>query len=1422
VNFAVLSGSASAILVSLFDLEDREIGCFELPGRTGDVFHGHIAGIGPGARYGLRASGPFAPGCGHRFNSAKLLVDPFALRLDRPFKLHPAMFDSRIYGDTADGTDSAPFVPKAIVERSEALRLPRHPVKDWGSLLIYEMHVRGFTKRREEIPEAIRGTFAALAHEASVDYLRQLGVTAVELLPVAAWIDERHLPPLGLSNYWGYNPIALLAPDPRLAPGGWEEARAAVDALHAAGIAVILDVVLNHTGESDEFGPTLSLRGLDNAGFYRLYPGSLPLYVNDSGCGNVLALERPMVLRLAIEAMRTAVIRSGIDGFRYDLATVLGRRDQGFDPGHPFFAAIQQDPWLRDLIHIAEPWDLGPDGYKPGAFPASWGEWNGRSRDIFRRFWRGDSGVTGMLATALAGSTDMFAPRHRPLSRSVNFATAHDGFTLADLVSYENKRNHANGEENRDGANDNFSWNCGTEGPAIDAATAARRASDARALLVTLLGARGTPMLAMGDEIGRSQQGNNNAYAQDNELTWIDWQSADSPLLDFTARLIRLRRSTGALNSDAPLTGQPADETGIPDVEWLKPDGLPMLTADWDDHAIKVLMAAFYAPGGYGRTLSESAPSRSALLLNGSDQEITWKLPEPRPHHAWMAAIDSAKPHRAPLAVSGEHYVLASRAAAILVERPSQTSRRALGVADHLLTRLASEAGIAPYWFDVRGARHDVSAETKRALLAALGLPADSSTEARASLAILSEERALRPLPIASVIRQSSAATLRLGGCLAGAGRRIRLHISCEDGTLLNIAFSGDEGERAQITAADGRSALVRSVPLPPLPLGRHKVFADEAPYCLSHLAAVPSAAYLPEAMRSDARALGITAQLYALRHEPPSGAADQGIGDFTTLALLAQGAAAAGAGTVGINPLHALFPNDPERASPYHPSDRRFLNPLAIDVFGLPDPFLTPRLRAAIEEAQPEARRLSALTVVDYSAVARLKNVIFDAAHSAFEELARNRPRHALIEDCAAFIRKGGERLRHFAIFTAVEAKLKEKPEKWPEPLRSPMASGVDAFAKSNEEAVSRAMFLQWLADRQLFSAASAARSAGLSLGLYRDLAVGCAPDGAEAWAEAGSFMRGLSIGAPPDPLGPNGQIWGLPPYNPRALACDGFSAYSWLIAANMAHAGLLRIDHVAGLKRLFLVPEGASGGEGAYLDYPFDDLAGHIALESQRNKTAVIGEDLGTVPEGLREKLAEAQILSCRVMHFERQGEELLPPDQYPRLAAACIATHDLPPLAGWWAGEDIKEAVRLGLTANAQAAKAAREAEKSSLIRAIAGEGLLSELPQTGAQLTEAGAAAVHGYAARSNAVLTLVQADDLAMEPIAVNMPGTDRERPNWRHKVSVAVQLLFNLRSAKAILREVRCGREYAATKARSFKRTVVRRGSNGSFVNTVN
>ncbi len=622
VNVAVVSRHATAVDICFFDDGDAEVSRFRLPGRTGDVFHGFVEGIEAGARYGFRVTGPWAPERGHRFNASKLLVDPRATRLDRPFRLHPSLFDNRIYGQAADAVDSAKQVPKGIVEAAAALRgatdRRRIAARD---RIVYECHVRGFTKLHPEIPETLRGTFAGLGHPAAIAHFVRLGVDVIELMPIWAGVDERHLVPLGLRNYWNYNPLVPFAVDPRLAPGGWREVRSAVEALQAAGLEVILDVVLNHTGESDHLGPTVAMRGFDNALWYRLRPDDPSRYVDDSGCGNTPALDREPVARLGLDALRHAAKAGGFDGFRYDLATALGRRANGFDADSPFMVAIRSDPELRDLIHVAEPWDIGPGGYRLGAFPAGWPEWNDRFRDTMRRFWRGDQGIIGEVATRFVGSSDVFSARHRPTSDSVNFITAHDGFTLTDLVAYARKHNEANGEANRDGTDANNSWNHGVEGPSEDAHVREARSRDVRALLATLLTARGTPMLSMGDEAGRSQHGNNNAYAQDNALSWFDWTGMDRDLCDYVGRLIRLRRAHPALHDDRPPTGGAIGDSGVVDVEWRRFDGAPFGPGDWHDPDNFRLVAVLAAP-------TEDGVDR-VIVAFGVDPRPTVFLPPP-------------------------------------------------------------------------------------------------------------------------------------------------------------------------------------------------------------------------------------------------------------------------------------------------------------------------------------------------------------------------------------------------------------------------------------------------------------------------------------------------------------------------------------------------------------------------------------------------------------------------------------------------------------------------------------------------------------------------------------------------------------------------------------------------------------------------
>jgi glycogen operon protein len=640
VNFAVFSGHAEALDLSLFDPAGSvEQSRTPLPGRSRDIWHGYLPGAAPGLVYGWRAHGPFAPPAGHRFTPHKLLLDPYAReivgRLD--------------WSGAHGGTDpDNPHLPDARDNAAGALKARVvHDAFDWegdtppetsaAATVLYELHVKGFTQRHPGVPAALRGSYAGLASDAAIAHLLQLGVSAVSLLPVHQHLDEERLVGLGLVNYWGYNTIGFFCPEPGLACGvdglsPRDEFRAMVKRLHRAGIEVILDVVFNHTAESDETGPTLSFRGLDNAAYYRLPPHGRAHYENHSGCGNTLDLRHGRVVQLVLDSLRYWVTDMHVDGFRFDLAPVLGRGDHGFRSDAPFFGAIAQDPVLSRVKLIAEPWDIGPDGYRLGGFPPGWGEWNDRFRDGVRAFWLGEAHGRavgrGEFAQRLCGSSDRFRTRHRCPSDSVNFVVAHDGFTLRDLVSFDERHNEANLEGNRDGHGHNLGWNCGIEGPTGDAGVNRLRARLQRALLATLLLAQGTPMLAAGDELGHTQGGNNNPYCQDNPTTWIDWAQADADLLAFTRRVLALRRHAQPFR-DAWYHGI-ADRHGLHDLAWLSSDGSLLVGDAWNLSGDRMLGCLIGHPAKAGAPL--------LLLFNPDPIDRPFQLPA----GVWRGVLDTS------------------------------------------------------------------------------------------------------------------------------------------------------------------------------------------------------------------------------------------------------------------------------------------------------------------------------------------------------------------------------------------------------------------------------------------------------------------------------------------------------------------------------------------------------------------------------------------------------------------------------------------------------------------------------------------------------------------------------------------------------------------------------------------------------------
>ncbi|ESX56354.1 glycogen-debranching protein [Mesorhizobium sp. LSHC422A00] len=653
IRFAAWSSSARRLWVSIFDdTGAREIDRLELQPEGESVHALFVAGLAAGTRYGFRADGEYAPERGLWFDPDKLLTDPYAVEIDRPYQHH-----WRLAARRNEGTDTAPLMPKTV-----ARALPK-PLPDKAPLfqpggLIYELNVRSFTRLHPDVPQAQRGTIAALAHPAILEHLRKIGVSAVELMPVTAWIDERHLPPLGLSNAWGYNPVTFMALDPRLAPGGLAELRDTVGVLRRVGIGTILDLVFNHTGESDRLGPTLSLRGLDNQAYYRSEPdGRL---ANDTGTGNTIACDHPVVRDMVLDTLRHFVRHAGVDGFRFDLAPVLGRVDGVFDPAAPLLETIAGDPLLADRVLIAEPWDIGPNGYQLGNFRPPYLEWNDRYRDDVRRFWRGDAGAVGALATRLAGSSDVFGREGQSASRTVNFIAAHDGMTLADIVAYEAKHNQANGEKNRDGHNENLSWNNGVEGETSDKAIAEARSHDRFALLATLFASRGTIMLTAGDEFGRTQGGNNNAYAQDNAITWLDWAGRDVGLEAHVSALAALRGAVPALSDTRFLAGEPPDGSDVPDVAWLTETGAPLGEADWNDgsrHRLVMLLG----DGGEGRL---------AVIVNGDRRQCVFTLPA-RQGFEWQPAVEAQAVDLA--------WPLPGRSVSFMIERRTAKARARKG-----------------------------------------------------------------------------------------------------------------------------------------------------------------------------------------------------------------------------------------------------------------------------------------------------------------------------------------------------------------------------------------------------------------------------------------------------------------------------------------------------------------------------------------------------------------------------------------------------------------------------------------------------------------------------------------------------------------------------------------------------------------------
>lgn len=653
VNFALYSANAEKVELCLFDHDGKETERIELTEQTNKVFHAFVQGLKPGQHYGYRVHGPYDPLKGYRFNPNKLLLDPYAKAVSSQVKWDHSVFGYTIGSPeedlSFDQRDSAAFIPKSIVVSNQFdWEEDERPQTAWHETVIYEVHVKGFTKLHPEIPEELRGTYAGLAHPASIAYLKSLGVTAVELLPVHQFVEDDYLKKKGLKNYWGYSTIGYFAPEWRYSSSGRmggqvKEFKEMVKALHRAGLEVILDVVYNHTAEGNHLGPHLCFKGIDNASYYRLVADNNRYYMDYTGCGNTLNVTDHYTLQMIMDSLRYWVQEMHVDGFRFDLAASLARGFHEVNQLNAFFGIIQQDPILSHVKLIAEPWDLGEGGYQVGSFPDQWTEWNDKFRDTVRSFWKGDGGLIGDLAYRLTGSSDLYEPKGRRPFASINFVTAHDGFTLHDLVSYNQKHNEANLEDNKDGNDNNMSWNCGTEGTTEDPAINRLRSQQKRNFLATLFLSQGVPMLLHGDELGRTQQGNNNAYCQDNEISWLHWDKADRSLLEFTRKLIQIRNNHRVFHRRNFFYGEKI-RGSTKDILWLMPTGQEMTDEEWSKDFAKCL--GLYFNGSdlkekdrFNRQISDN---NFIWLLNASHVEIPFYFPEVAKTQKWLSLFDTA------------------------------------------------------------------------------------------------------------------------------------------------------------------------------------------------------------------------------------------------------------------------------------------------------------------------------------------------------------------------------------------------------------------------------------------------------------------------------------------------------------------------------------------------------------------------------------------------------------------------------------------------------------------------------------------------------------------------------------------------------------------------------------------------------------
>ncbi|GIX40891.1 MAG: hypothetical protein KatS3mg129_0624 [Leptospiraceae bacterium] len=1417
-------------MLCFFDENFKESLCIPIRNRTHYIWHCYVEGIRPGQLYGYRVNGPYDPENGHRFNPSKVLLDPYALAIGRDLiwseehfsYRYPFNFKERDLRNNADKAILGAVIDPAFSwGNDKQLEIP------WKDTIIYEVHVKGFTKLNPYVPEELRGTYLAFTTEEVIKYLKDLGITALEFLPIQHSITEYHLYKQNKTNYWGYNPIAFFAPNPRYAydksvMGAINEFKTMVKVLHQAGIEVILDVVYNHTAEGDHTGPTLSFRGIDNLSYYRVYEERKDLYLDFTGCGNTLNHKNHHVLQLIMDSLRYWITEMHVDGFRFDLASALARELYDVDRLTSFFAIIQQDPVISKVKLIAEPWDLGKDGYQVGNFPPGWSEWNGKYRDTIRRVINEYDTNLSDFATRIAGSSDLYKKDDRKTYSSINFITCHDGFTLRDLVSYEQKHNLDNGWNNMDGTDLNYSKNYGIEGDTDDLKIKLLRLRKQKLFLTTLFLSQGVPMLLAGDELNRTQKGNNNAYCQDNEISYISWEEDEfsMELHLITKFLIYLRKENEVFRRKEFFEGEEKKIMEVKDIYWLHKDGREMEKEDWN----KELTLGVLLPSEFGERFDfyTSLDGNTFLILfNFSNEKVHFKIPEiistrwkiiySSEKHFFISheeqndqeiieKINHILQKNYKLNIYKNNFnsnlfedlqiymsdgmfympneIISLNEYSIKILQADKNWKEAHVKRNYrlkILDILTQNLGIYKKYYDLMGKEYNLTNSEIFMILRAMHLPVKDLSSLEIVYENYKNDLWFQGIQSTYIFYEDDEINLELS--IPDTMKQFKIQIKDDNE---NIVFEKQiEHYKILETHTISFSKFKKLKMLKTrihfnikLKIGYYNFFIlqNEEIYSRGKLIIVPEKAY-----NDDNIYTGIWIQLYALNSKT-----NLGIGDFGDLKKLAFILKKYGYNIIGLSPLHYLPLNQPEMISPYYPASRLMIHPIYIDIFSLKEFTQSKNAIKKWKEFINIIEQEKKHKIIHYPLIYKIKKEIL---YEIYTDFIINNQNNKIFQEFNEYKKNNDLLLYHSIYEVAKEIFRKMQIPKDIFKFHYPMQK---QFINEYWNKIDFYSFLFFLAEKQFLTLIEELQKENIYL--YLDLAVGSAPDQIEMEYFENFYpyvySKNARAGAPPDQFSPFGQDWGITVFNPYILKKFGYEPFIMLLQRNCFKNVFLRVDHIMWLYRLFWIVREGKEKTATYIRYPDKDLFGILCLESQKNKSIIIGEDLGTVPEEVRNLLKEKSILSWKVLYFEKDSNNnFIDPKFYSLNSVATINTHDLPTLAGYWIGKDIEEKLKIGIYTEEEAKKQyeIRNKERQKFIELLHQKEYFKEKESITEDSIYDDEIAYYFYKllSESPSKILLASIYDMLGESDQPNLPGTTKEYPNWQIRLSVPIEEIEN-------------------------------------------